>query len=248
MEDPIMLPDLSKRTHEEWEEEKQQMIKEQEKYIELCSRWVQEEFEHIDQRTEEWKQIAKEKLNMKQETIRVKQNKEPLLNDLAEIEITVKDVQQEILLANSQYNEIEAQIHEKTEQSRKYDQDIAAEKTRIEEIGKKIKAKYQYIKSTTQLFERLFNCRLTSNAEQTKYRLFLNNDSGTNEVIVKFQLENSNQDNLPHFLLLDITCSPQMDPEFFKNIQDVFHKSQDSQGLLTFLHSNYISLEPKGKI
>ncbi|KAL1461510.1 hypothetical protein WDU94_013399 [Cyamophila willieti] len=250
MED-LILPNFLKMTQEELEEEHNQTIKEREKAIELYKRWAQEECDLIEQKKEELKQIADENQNIKHETIRVKEKKKNLQKEFAELELTVKDVQEEIILAKSQCNQIEVHIHEKSEQLNTYAQDIAAEKTRIEGIVEKIKAKYKYTKSTLGLFERLFNCSLTcENEQQQVYCLVLKNHSGRDEVSVKFQMENSNNydTKLPHFLLLDITSSPQMEPEFFKTIQDVFNNSQDSQGLLTFLHSNYISVESKGKI
>lgn len=42
------------------------------------------------------------------------------------------------------------------------------------------------------------------------------------------------------FPVLDIKSSPAMEPDLFETIQDTFHKFQDTQGLLAFLHKMYI--------
>ncbi|KAI5740248.1 hypothetical protein M8J76_002106 [Diaphorina citri] len=201
------------------------------KFIKKVQKKEQEHDDLLDQMIENYRLSSDEMKTLQLESIRIHDIKENLTRELTELELTVKDVREEITTRKTQCEQIQQEIQTKSDMLNNY---------RINSIVEQVKSKYNYNKSKVKLLSHLFKCDLSLVDEASHvYNFVLKNDYGNEEVFVKFQTD-ENFPSSPNFQLLDIKSSPAMEPDLFETIQDTFHKFQDTQGLLAFLHKMYI--------
>lgn len=198
------------------------------------------ECEMLDLMIENVKQCTAEMIHLQMESNKVQEHKKNLMKELTELELTVKDCQEEIEMEKTELENLEVQIQKKSDVSIKLNQEIKSEETRIETVKRHIKSEYNYYKQCNKQYSTLFNCDLKLDRESNIYRLVLKDDEQKERVTIDIRTE----DEFPskkNFKLLDIQMkSGIMDPELKKHIQEMMNESQDTQGLLAFLHKNCV--------
>lgn len=242
MED-LFIPEYLKFTQEQWDQNLKEITTDKtNEYLEVLQKNEKIESELLDQMIENAKHCTDEMIALQIESNKINEHKQNLMKDLTELELTVKDCQEEIEAEKEACKNIESQIQEKSDSLNSLNQSIDAEKVRINSIVDQVKSKYNYYKSTVKLFSNIFNCELKAFDENSQvFNLILKDELGNDEVVVQFKIE----ENFPaskNIELLDIKLksSSPLEPEILKDMKEMLKESQDTQGLLSFLHKNYV--------
>lgn len=190
-----------------------------------------------DELTQNFKKNADQVPYIRNEMKRLCDEKTKLKKELSEIEVTLKDVFEEVELVKTEEVQIEQEIEKKSEHAHVYTEDFNNEIERINKTKENIRRQYNSVKRRAKLYSDLFNCKLkrVNEEDNTMYSLTLKNEIGE-DVTVTFETLNQGVT----ITLLDIQSSPKMDKDFLDTIKNTLNTSQDMQGLLGFLHKTFI--------